>query len=186
MPRTKKAATEEKKEFVPSHPSEPFFKAFMFEEQTPDMMVDIGGDTFSDTIEGAIRTVFADMPLAKKMKIPNLTPLINDVIVEREPEALLDCMNKVIVIQMRCHEVEEFEAAKSNVGPDNFVLQLNKCPAGYIVALQEYILESCQAWAKGPNEVFHLTHATLNVADPDSASKLFPATVQVEGTVKPE
>ena len=180
MPRPKKAKPEEVKEpLVMTQPSEPFYKAFMFEEQVTDMIVDVSGDNFSDTIEGAIKTLFAEMSTAKILDIPELVPLVDDEELRRNEDGLNENLNRIIVIQMRCHDVEEFKAAKGDSGPDSFWLELKKCPAGYVVALQEYTISQLNMYTKSTEMIFHLTYIRMVGSDDMCKSELFPQVVEI-------
>ena len=156
-----------------STPSDPFYKCFMFKEQSPDMIVDTSGDTFSHFAGDALRSMFDNMEQSMLMLIPNRLMMIGDDPVDYDPDTCNENMGRIVMLQLKAHDVNEFNAAKSDEGENDFRLELRKMPSGYVVALQEYTIKSIVMDAKGPNAPFRVVRCEVKVDDVDTMSPMF-------------
>lgn len=178
MPK-KKIESTPKEEFVATTPSEAFYKCFMFKDQAADMIVDTSGDTFSWSLGDALRSMFNSMDQSTLMAIPNRTMLIGDDQVAYDHDFCNENLSRVVIIQLKAHEVSELEAAKSDATDIDFRLELRKMPAGYVVALQEYNIQTIVMESKSPNAPFAVTRCELVVDNVDTMSPMFPENLTI-------
>lgn len=184
MPRT---ATKPKKKdqgpLIVHTKSEPFYKAFLFPEKNPDMIVDTSGDTFSDTPENAIRALFRDMSTEIKNKIPDCMFMFEDEELDTENLEKSPYAKNLVLLHLTANWAEELEAAKTVVGDDDldYIVRIKDLHEGYTTSLQDYSIEFIQLKSntKTPPYDWQLIKLKLVVPDPDRRSPLLPERIDI-------
>ena len=161
------------------------YKAFCFQSQDPDMVVNMDADSFAPSIPAAIRLLFNQTLTSTDVaKVPHMRLIYKvaeekyeDVKLERHNEN--DLMRNVLVIKLNAYQVDEFR--QSIIGSptdDEIVLKLKDMVHGYVSNLQMYNVEelTMRAESKTSNR-WQLHTAKLTVVDPDRASPSFPVEI---------
>jgi hypothetical protein len=164
---------------VVRNPGPPFYKAFMFDSEAPDMIVDISGDIFSHTVEDSIISLFDHMAQDLMMKIPNRTMWIGEEQVEYDNEATSQYMSRIVVLQLRANYDEEFTSHITDQGAHEFHLPVNTLKEGYVSGIQEYSINVIHLEAKNTADRFHLRSLNASVSDSDTANPIFPEVLEV-------
>jgi len=180
MGRPAKKDKKEKEPLVIHERSEPFYKAFIFPEQNPDMIVDTSGDMFSNTPEEAIIALFESTPHDTLMRIPLRVMLLGEEEVDHDSSNDSPYAGNVVLLRLHANWDEEFENAKGESSEHEFMIRLKDLTAGYTTTLQDYVISFISMKATDPaNPIFKVTTATLDVSDPDKCPAMMPKQIKI-------
>lgn len=180
MGRPAKKDKKEKEPLIIHERSEPFYKAFIFPEQNPDMIVDTSGDLFSPTPEDAVIALFESTPRDTLLRIPLRVMFLGEEEVDHDASNDSPYAGNVVLLRIHTNWDEEFVKAKGESSEHEFMFRLKDLTAGYTTTIQDYVISYITMKAADPaNPIFKVTKAILDVAEPEKCSSLMPAQIKI-------
>lgn len=180
MPRPSKKEKKDQAPLVIHEKSMPFYKAFLFPEQNPDMIVDTSGDTFSSTPENALLALFESLSNDVIDKIPMRELFFMDEPVEHDESNTSPYAKNVVMIRITANWDEELKNAKSDGGAHDFIVAIRDLHDGYTTSLQDYEIKWITLKSNSKeNFTWHLERLHLAVPDKEKMSPLFPEEIRI-------
>lgn len=173
-------------DLVIREPGKPFYKAFIIEKEPSEMQLDVSGDTFSNSIEDAIRALFQHLSMDKLLQFPVIDFFFNMKPMDVDRKNINQLLKKVLVVKLRANYGAEMEDATAeydspNLGDVEFYARLKSLTEGYSMGIQDYMIEELEMNTKKQGETPHLVTITLVVEDTERMNPEFPQTLTVKG-----